>query len=112
MGELIYLSRQRIQITLYVRRRRQGRPADQESELTVALVQGLVQELGKAYFDSRTRTWPGHMLEALLRGGWHSPVVMVGHTVVSQRVAPDRAWLRGYLKEQVHRLRPRLARSS
>jgi hypothetical protein len=37
---------------------------------------------------------------------------MVGSTVFSQGTVPDRARLRAYLNEQMHILRPRLAKSS
>ena len=115
MGEIIYLSRERIQITVYMRSDGPGRRRSQchhECDLTLVLVNGLVKELGQWYFDVRTRSWPSHVLETLVRGGWRAPVVMVGHSVVSQACVPDRAWLRTYLKEQVHILRPRLAKSS
>ncbi len=115
MGEIIHLSRERIQITVYMRSDGPSRRRSQchhECQITLALVEGVVKELGQWYFDVRTRSWPSHFLEAFVRGGWRAPVVMVGHTVVSQACVPDRAWLRAYLKEQVHILRPRLAKSS
>jgi hypothetical protein len=115
MGQIIHLSRERIQITVYVRYGGGRRPAsapDQDGELTLAVVQSVVKELGLWYFDVRTRSWPAHFFEAVLRGGWSAPIVIVGRTVVSQSHVPDRTWLRSYLKEQVHILRPRLAKSS
>jgi hypothetical protein len=72
----------------------------------------VVKELGGWYFEVRTRPWGTRFYEAVLRGGWWSPVVMVGRTVYSQGCVPDRAKLRADLLEQIHIWRPRLAKSS
>ncbi len=115
MGEIIHLSRERIQITVFVRSdgvgRRRGQ-AHHECEIALAVVESVAKELGQWHFVVRTRSWRSHFIEALVRGGWRTPVIMVGHTVVSQACVPDRQWLRAYLKEQVQILRPRLAKSS
>ena len=66
MGEITYLSRERIQITVYMRSDGPGRRRSQchhECDLTLVLVNGLVKELGQWYFDVRTRSWPSHVLE-------------------------------------------------
>jgi hypothetical protein len=117
MGEIIHLSRERIEITVYTRGRGWfgGRAAEahhKESEQTLAVVCGVVKELGQWYFDVRTRPWATHFYQALPHGGWRAPVVQVGHSVFSQGCIPDRAKLRAYLNDQIHILRPRLAKSS
>ena len=116
MGEIIHLSTERIHITVYVAGDgwwvfRRPRLRSLDSERTLAMVQGLVKELGQWYFEVHTRCWHTRCYEALLRGGWRAPVVMVGRHVYSEGCVPDRARLRTYLLEQMHILRPRLAKS-
>lgn len=117
MGEIIRLSQERIHITVYTRarffswgKREAARRA--ETERVLAVIQGVVKELGQWYFEVHTRSWATHFYEAALRGGWWAPVVMVDRAVFSQACMPDRAKLRAYLNEQIHILRPRLAKSS
>jgi hypothetical protein len=112
MGEIIHLSRERITITLYTRGLGRGKQAHPDNERSLAVIVGVVRELGPWYFEVRTRSWPAHFYETIFRGGWWSPVVVVGHTIFSQAGVPDRAQLRAYLNEQMHILRPRLAKSS
>jgi hypothetical protein len=115
MGEIIHLSRERIQITVYMGYGPPWRRASrcyQESTLALAIVEGLVKELGQWYFELRVRSWIRHFYEVLPRGGWGAPAIVVGRTVISQSSVPDAARLRRYLKEQVRIVRPRLAKSS
>ena len=117
MGEIIRLSMERIHITVYLHGLRLtwgSRAALRrvENDRTLAAVQAVVKELGQGYFDVQARSWPAHCIQALWRGGRHAPVVLVGTTVYSQGCIPDRAQLRAYLNEQIHILRPRLAKSS
>jgi hypothetical protein len=111
MGEIIYLSQRRIRITLYTRgfgwRRRHP-----DDERALAVVNGVVKELGPCYFEVHTKARLAHALEAIVHGGWPAPVVMVESTVVTQGAVPDRGALRAYLAQQIMILRPRLAKSS
>jgi len=114
MGEVIHLTRDRIQITIYTANQSfiWGRHASERqaaNEQTVQVVQSVVKELGHWYFEVRTRSWATHCYEVVLRRGWWAPVVLVGHAVFSQGDVPDRIQLRNYLREQIHILRPRLA---
>ena len=117
MGEIIRLSMERIHITVYRpalpfawSRRAALRKA--ESDRALATIQAVVKELGTGYFDVHVLSWPAHCIEALWRGGRHAPVVLVGNAIYSQGCTPDRAEFRAYLNEQIHILRPRLAKSS
>jgi hypothetical protein len=117
MGEIIRLSQDRIHITVYTRSRflswgQREAACRMENERTVAVIQGVVKELGQWYFEVHTRCWALRWYETICRGGWWTPVVMVDSTVFSQGTVPDRARLRAYLNEQIHILRPRLAKSS
>ncbi|HWE61744.1 MAG TPA: hypothetical protein VHB98_08540 [Chloroflexota bacterium] len=117
MGEIIRLSQDRIHITVYTRARclswgQRAAACQLEKERTLTVIRGVVKELGQWYFEVHTRPWAGHFYETIFRGGWCTPIVMVGNTVFSQGCVPDRAHLRTYLNEQIHILRPRLAKSS
>lgn len=115
MGQIIHLSQKRIEIVLYTRGIGMGdlgSARHAENEQALAIITGVVKELGHWYFTVRTRSWPTHFYETIVRGGWWSPVVTVDRIVVSHGCLPDRVWLRGYLNEQMHILRPRLAKSS
>jgi hypothetical protein len=117
MGEIIRLSQTRIRIVVYTRGGflpwTSSRGLRQnEQERTLAVIQGVVKELGQWYFDVQMRSWFSRCYELLFRGAWLSPVVMIEGSVFSQGAVPDRARLRPYLNEQIHILRPRLAKSS
>jgi hypothetical protein len=115
MGEIIYLSRERIHVTLFTQARTRGRQGDHLSDedmASLSVLKAVITELGPWYFDLKTRPWITHFYEAILHGGWWSPVVMVDHTVFSQGCVPDHAGLRVHLTNQIHILRPRLAKSS
>jgi hypothetical protein len=110
MGEIIYLSQRRIRITLYTRGLG-GRPRHPDDERALAIINGVVKELGPCYFEVQTKARLAHVLDAIVHGGWLAPVVMVESTVLSQRTVPDRGALRAYLAQQITILRPRLAKS-
>ena len=115
MGEIIYLTRERIHVTLYTRtclRRGPDGHLSEEDARALAVLKAVVTELGQWYFEVRTRPWMTHFYEAIVHGGWWSPVVMVNHAVFSQGSVPDHAALRAHLYRQIHILRPRLAKSS
>jgi hypothetical protein len=117
MGEIIRLSQDRIHITVYTRARvlswGQREAARQlENERMLGAIRGVVKELGQWYFDVQTRSWATHWYETVFHGGWWTPIVIVERTVFSQGTLPDRTHLRAYLNEQIHILRPRLAKSS
>lgn len=117
MGELIRLSQNRIHICVYTRSSflswgSQAAAQRAESERTLAVIQAVVKELGQWYFEVHTRTWLSRFYQMMFKGGWWAPVVMVENSIFSQGTVPDRARLRAYLNEQIHILRPRLAKSS
>ena len=66
-----------------------------ECDLTVRAVERATSGLDDV--DVRIRPWFNHLFEALLRGGWHAPVVTVDGALFSQGVVPDADVLRGVL---------------
>ena len=74
----------------------------EECDLTVRLVNRIVDELdaGDA-IRVQAKPWLANMIPALLKGGWHPPVVIVGDKIHSQGVVPDPEDLRDELARQV-----------
>lgn len=71
-----------------------------ECDLTVRAVRQVVAELGDApNIRVVIRPWLNYLPVALLRRGWHPPVVTVNGKRFSQGVVPDRAALREALKK-------------
>lgn len=115
MGEIIYLSRERIHVTIYTRAwpwGKQGATLTADDQRALAVVNAVVTELGAWYFEVRTRPWLTHFLEAIIHGGWRSPVVVVDLAVYSQGRVPDYADLRAFLTRRLQIVRPRLKKSS
>lgn len=115
MGEIIYLTRERIHVTLYTQGcpwGRHGAHLNEDDLRALAVLKAAITELGPWYFELRTRPWITHFFEVVPHGGWWSPVVMVDHRVFSQGCIPELAALRTHLSKQIHILRPRLAKSS
>lgn len=71
-----------------------------ECDLTVAVVRRVVADLD-GRVDVQVRPWLRHAFEALLRGGWHAPVVTIDGRVFSQGVVPDAERLRAALQGEV-----------
>lgn len=74
----------------------------EECDLTVRLVNQLVGELdaGDA-IRVQAKPWLANMIPALLKGGWHPPVLLVGGRIHSQGVVPDPDILREELAQQL-----------
>ena len=64
----------------------------EECDLTVRLVQRVASDLPDV--EVRIRPWFNHLFDALRRGGWHPPVVMVNGKITTQGVVPDEDGLR------------------
>ena len=67
----------------------------EECDLTMRAVSDVLQEVdcgGRLRFAARP--WLRHAFSALITGGWHPPVVLVGGKVFSQGIVPDRNALR------------------
>lgn len=67
----------------------------EECDLTVRLVQRVAAE--SPGVQVRVRPWFRHGLKALLRGGWHPPIVTIDGRVFSQGIVPDEERLRSAL---------------
>ena len=67
----------------------------EECDLTLRAVRETLKEVdpgGRLRFAARP--WLRHAFSALITGGWHPPVVLVGGEVFTQGVVPDRNALR------------------
>ena len=60
----------------------------EECDLTVQLVQRVINELDNPGVTLTVRPWMLWFWKPLLRGGWHAPIVTVNGRIVSQGVVP------------------------
>ena len=78
----------------------------EECDLTIAAVRSVLSELGVAT-DPQVRLtikpWLEYMDEALAKGGWHAPVLILNGRIFSQGVVPNKA----ALKARIQSLLPR-----
>ncbi len=77
----------------------------EECELTVGLTKKVLLELGVGKGDTRVnltvKPWWEHSVEALSKGGWHAPVLMIDGKIFSQGVVPNKPKLKEYLEEKL-----------
>ena len=66
----------------------------EECDLTIHLVKQIASELGEDRVEVDVKPWFNYLPQALLKGAWHPPVVLVNGEVVSQGVVPDAEKLR------------------
>jgi len=76
-----------------------------ECELTLRLVQRVIEEIEPEGRGIRldVKPWLNNLVEALRRGGWHSPVVTINGRLFSQGVVPEKDRLRAALLQQPER---------
>jgi hypothetical protein len=71
-----------------------------ECDLTIRAVSSVAAEVGDTV-EVEVKPWLRHVVEALLKGGWHAPVVTIDGRVFSQGVVPDPERLRAALQEEM-----------
>lgn len=73
-----------------------------ECDLTLRLVQGVIEELGPEGhgIGLDVKPWLNNLVEALRRGGWHPPVVTINGRLFSQGVVPEKDELRAALLQR------------
>ncbi len=74
-----------------------------ECDLSIALVNRTVEEIGLDRIDVEVKSWFLRFWEPLVKGGWHAPIVVVDGKVFSQGVVPDRDRLRSALLAALQR---------
>src|SRR5690349_6957457 len=73
----------------------------EECELTVRQVKNVLRELGlegDPRIKLTVKPWVEYMDEALAKGAWHPPVLMINRQIFSQGVVPERTKLKVYLQ--------------
>ncbi|MEK6977104.1 MAG: hypothetical protein AABX40_01720 [Candidatus Hydrothermarchaeota archaeon] len=63
----------------------------EECELSVRMARGIARELGEEKVEIEVKPWLDHFMEALLKGGWHTPIILINGRKYSQGVVPQRA---------------------
>jgi len=63
----------------------------EECDLTVRAVRAAVEDIDpRGTLSLAVKPWLRNAFNALLQGGWHPPVVLIGGEVFSQGVVPER----------------------
>lgn len=100
-------ARQRISVVIYLYTGRQWFftiPKDwcEECDLLVALVEGVIKELGiEKAVDLKIRPWWIFLwLPLFTKGAWHAPILLVNGKVFSQGIVPDKKELKNYLSRE------------
>jgi hypothetical protein len=79
----------------------------EECELTVGLTKSVLKELGVGGNDQRVKLtvkpWIEFSIEALAKGGWHAPVLMIDGNIFTQGVVPHRTKLKERLAQELKR---------
>ena len=79
----------------------------EECELTVGLTKSVLHELGLAEKDPTVKLivkpWIEYSLEALAKGGWHAPVLMIDGKIFTQGIVPNKAKLKERLARELER---------
>ena len=63
----------------------------EECDVTVSITRKVVEKVGPLMARLTVKPWLDSLVEALLMGGWHPPVVAVNGTIVSQGAVPTPA---------------------
>ncbi|MEI7554628.1 hypothetical protein [Candidatus Chlorohelix sp.] len=79
----------------------------EECELTIGLTKSVLKELGVGQNDPRVKLivkpWIEFSLEALAKGGWHAPVLMIDGSIFTQGIIPHRTKLKERLAQELKR---------
>jgi hypothetical protein len=78
----------------------------EECELTVGLTKNVLRELGVGANDPRVRLtvkpWIQFSLQALSKGGWHAPVLLINDVIFTQGIVPNKAKLKAKLAKELN----------
>ena len=66
----------------------------EECDLTIHLVKQIASEFGEDRVYVDVKPWFNYLPQALLKGAWHPPAVLVNGKLISQGVVPDAGKLR------------------
>ena len=73
----------------------------EECELSVHMARGIARELGEDKVEIEVKPWLDHFFEALLKGGWHTPIILINGRKYSQGVVPQREEFREAIRRAV-----------
>ena len=71
----------------------------EECDLTVRLVQSLLEELGDPNICLDVKPWMLYFWKPIWRGGWHAPILTLNGRVFSQGIVPEREALRDAIRK-------------
>jgi hypothetical protein len=70
----------------------------EECDLTVRLVQGVLDEIGESNVHLDVKPWLLYFWKPILRGGWHAPILTINGRIFSQGIVPNRTSLRNEIQ--------------
>lgn len=74
----------------------------EECDLSVALVKKITKRINNDKINLIVKPWFSNLPQALLKGGWHPPVVLVNGKIFSQGIVPDAKKLENKIIEELN----------
>lgn len=68
----------------------------EECDITVEMLKNLAKEYPN--IDLKVKQWTRYFYEPLLKGGWHTPIVMINGKIYSQGVVPDHDQIKKHIE--------------
>jgi len=75
----------------------------EECDLSVALVKNVAKKVNNKKINVEVKPWFNYLLQVLLKGGWHSPVVLVNGKIFSQGIVPNAKKFESRIREELRK---------
>ena len=76
----------------------------EECDLSVAMVKKVAKRVNGNKISIKVRPWFNYLPQALLKGGWHPPIVLVNGKIFSQGIVPDEKKLESRIRQEAENL--------
>ena len=74
----------------------------EECDLSVAQVKNVAKKINNNKINIEIRPWFNYLPQALLKGGWHAPVVLINGKIFSQGIVPDAKKLESEIRQELN----------
>ena len=74
----------------------------EECDLSVERVKSVAKKIDGNKINIEVKPWFNYMLKALLKGGWHAPIVLVNGKIFSQGIVPDAQKLESKIRQEAN----------
>ena len=72
----------------------------EECDLSIAQVKNVANKIDGNKVNIEVKPWLNNLLPALIKGGWHPPVVTINGKIFSQGIVPDAKELENKIREE------------